>query len=409
MGSCLDRPTAREPDAQQCRTDCSDDEDCAEDEICLEFVNEEDELTAHCTTECTDGGEEDCSSDEDCFKVDADRFGCLGDKTEKYLGYQETILGKGYQPLVDTAELVARTGGRLEIHVNATTDSPESAAELVQYTLERQLPVSLWVLAMETFYFRATSSPPVLWQTGWDYSSEMRGYVSAIEDAYATHNAALPEGSEAVTVPPISISFSDAENEWQRVWDVGKEPDPLLSDSKPGISDELFSNGAVFTAIDSHWYVGDPSSTLDEAYRAANHQLVEDLAWNIDNWFLELGSDENLRPTMVFTEYNIQTTWRTALAMVHAAEFVDHQEDMDPVMQQFFKGLQQRRDRWDDRQIAAIAFHERSALAPGLGKEQIAAQDKAGDLFAAFAVQRDARKAFVAVGGEKLADCAVGR
>ncbi len=322
VGACLTRPTAREPEALQCRTDCSEDADCDTDQICLVFVTEDGESTGHCATECPGDEEDFCANDEDCFKADADRYGCLGEKTEKYLGYQENLLGKGYQPLADVAELVARTGGRLSIHVNATSDSPQSAAELATYTLAREFPVTLWVLALETFYFRAVTSPPVLWETGHDYSSEMRGYVSAIEDAYAAHNASLPEGESPVVVPPISISFSDAESEWQRVWDVGKESDPEASDSKPGIGDDVYANGAFFTAADAHWYVGDPSSTLDEARLAANHQLVEDIPWIIDDWFLALGSDEDLRPTMVFTEYNIQTTWRTALAMVHAAEFV---------------------------------------------------------------------------------------
>ena len=321
-GRCMTRPTAREPSAQQCRTDCNEDTDCGTGQICLQSTNEDDEITGHCATECPEDDEDFCASDEDCYKADSDRFGCLGDKTEKYLGYQETIMGKGYQPLVDVAELVARTGGRLEIHVNATSDSPESAAELVAYTLERDIPVSLWVLAMETFYFRATTSPPVMWETGYDYSNEMREYVSAIQNAYDTYNDELLEGKEPARVPPISISFSDGENEWQRVWDAGKELDPEATDNKPGIGDDVYANGSFFTAADAHWYVGTPSSTLDEARKAANHQLVEDLPGLIDEWFLPLASDDQLRPTMVFTEYNIQTTWRTALAMVHAAESV---------------------------------------------------------------------------------------
>jgi hypothetical protein len=322
VGSCETRPTAREPEALQCRADCSADSECDTDQICLQFTNEDGLSTGHCATECTESGEDACTGDEDCFKADADRYGCLGDKAEKYLGYQENIQGKGYQPLIDVAELVARTGGRLEIHVNAMTDSPASATELVTYTLERDIPVDLWVLAMESFYFRTTSSPPVMWESGDAYANDMRAYVTAIETAYEDHNDTLGEGQIEVDIPPISISFSDAENDWQRVWDIGKESDPDLSDSKPGIADNVYASGAFFTAADAHWYVGSPSSTLDEARLAANHQLVEDVTWNIDHWFLPLSSDETLRPTMVFTEYNIQTTWRTVLAMVHAAEFV---------------------------------------------------------------------------------------
>jgi|GEM_PF-6386621 len=318
---CLDRPTAREPDGQQCRVSCTSDEDCATNEICLTFENEDGESTGHCATECPEWDDSICASDEDCYKADADRYGCLGDKTEKYLGYQETILGKGFQPLVDTAELVARTGGDLVIHVNATTGSAEEAGDLATYALEKGIEVDLWAIALETFYFR-TPAPPTLWTEGEAYAEDLRAYVSAIETAYADFNAALPTSDAPIDVPPISISFSDAENTWQRVWDEGKTSDPEATDNNPGIEDSVHKNGAFFTAVDAHWYPGDPSSSMEEARKAINHQLIYDFDENINNWFLPKASDKTLRPTMVFTEYNIQTTWRSVMAMVHAVEFV---------------------------------------------------------------------------------------
>jgi len=313
--SCQPRPTGREPDAKQCWTPCTLDIDCGAEQICLVLTNEDGVDLGQCLATCPGGDDATCASDEDCFKVDADRFACMGDKTEKYLGYQETIKGKGYQPLVDTAELVERTGGRLEIHINGTSNSAAEAGALAEYVLEKGIKVDLYAIAIETFYFRKPT-PPTLWASGWDYAEDLRAHVAAIQQAH------LP-----LDAPPISISFSDAENSWQRVWDEGNESAPGAADSRPGIGDSVFANGAFFTAADAHWYPGEPATPLEEVPLLVNQQLTHDAPGLVDDWFLALGSGVDgdgaaLRPTMVFTEYNVQATWRTSLAMVHAAEFV---------------------------------------------------------------------------------------
>jgi len=320
--TCAPQPTPAEPDAYQCQRVCSQDGDCSSEEICL---------FEQCTLSCADssgtsGDDALCNpsggSTYECYSVDETTFGCLGGKVFSYLSYQETLLGKGYYTPGDMLRLTEVIGARSVMQVNAFTDTASSAHDLAEAILRRGERVDLWQLSSEPHNFRSANSPPTFWRAGADYAEDMLPYTAAIEQAYA---------NAGEVTPPIALAFSDAETEWQRGWDWGTDEvaEGASGDGRPGVGDHVFDNGRSFTAADFHWYPGGASSTVEEGAALAAEDLAELAPSIVDDYFLPLicadeggvCSDPD-EPEIAISEYNIQTTWRTAISAIHAAEFV---------------------------------------------------------------------------------------
>ena len=332
---CLPQPT----DAwlefdNQCQIPCTETANCSSGEVCL---------FEQCAPSCVNssGLADDtlCDPLRTCYRVDVGVHACVGAKVNKYISYRETLTGKGYQMVGDAARSAEILGADLAVHANAVTDSPDSIADLATSLLERGIDVRLWMLANEVFYFRSSGAPPTLWRHGSGYTASVAEYAAAIEGAYNTYNAGLAAAAQ-VPMPEVTISFSDAENAWQRVWDWGKDcmvgpigtdcsSPPGSADNKPGIGDWIYDNGLPFAGGDFHWYPGNPTTSLEEARELIAWDLPQVLESSIDDFYLPLlcadqggicADDED--PEITITEFNIQTTWHTALAAVHAAEFM---------------------------------------------------------------------------------------
>jgi len=315
----------------QCATDCYDPVlDHGDDQICeaLNFHIETDE----------NGNDVETSNQvtraRECYRyrgpsigdTSDDGFGCLGEKVASYLQYMEVTEGKGFYNMGDLIRLTEVVGAQLLIHINSVTDDPESAGDMARELINRGVDVGAYMLAIETFYFRSDKSPPTLWETGWEYGEDMEPYIEAIELAYSDNG---------LETPTISLSFSDHETAWQSVWDDGKDHalDPSAvwtsADNKPGLGDYIQANGRSFTGSDFHWYPGGGNTPFAEAEVLVNDHLPNYASQYIDDYYLPLScADTNGvcedpdDPEILVTEFNIQTTWGSTLAAVHASEFL---------------------------------------------------------------------------------------
>ncbi len=353
---CVLQPTEAEPDAKQCQTPCTVDSDCAGTDLCLfeqctnscavapngdddDSAGDDDDSAVGSNTVVFHGDDSLCSGSDVCYRLDAARHGCIGKKVSKYLSYNQTLSGKGSHPVGDVVRQAELVGAEVVITVNTRTDSAVSAGELATHLLTAGARVQLWQLDCEPFYMRSSQAPPTFWTDGADYVEDMELYMEALEAAYDTYNQPLPV-DEQVPLPLVSISFSDGETSWQRAWDWGKDcmagavgtdcgDPPGGADPRPGIGDWFADNGRAFSATDFHWYPGNASTTLPEARDLVAYDLPYELEYKLNNYFLPLTCADQgglcsdpLDPAVVISEYNIQTTWHSALAAVHAAEFV---------------------------------------------------------------------------------------
>ena len=334
--TCSPQPTAAHPDSHQCQRVCTpstETQDCDSGEIChfgqcaVPCIGEADDSTCEALDTSIDENGQPVENlvqrNRECAKDDStDRWGCVGSKVSNYLGYEEVVDGKGFSTLGDSVRFAESVGAQVLIHANSMTDSPESIYALANEVIDRNVDVGAWLLSLETFYFRSPNAPPTFWITGWDYAEDMERYITEIKRAYSEH---------ALDPPIITLAFSDHENDWQSVWDAGKDltVDPTATDNKPGIGDYIAANGRSFTASDFHWYPGSGSTPFAEAEVLANEDLQQHAISNIDDYFLPLScADTNgvcedpEDPKITVTEFNIQTTWSSALAAVHASEFM---------------------------------------------------------------------------------------
>ena len=331
---CAPQPTAAHPDSHQCQRLCTvatEAQDCESGEICmfgqcaLSCVGEADETTCEVLDTHEENGQtvqNKVQRNRECAKGDDGRYGCVGSKVNNYLGYEEVVSGKGFSTLGDFVRYTESVGAQLLVHANTMTDSPESAYELANELIDRQVDVGAWLLALETFYFRSPNAPPTFWLGGAEYGADMERYITEIKRAYS---------ERGVEVPLITLSFSDHENDWQSVWDVGKDQmvDPNGSDNQPGLGDYIAANGRSFTASDFHWYPGKASTDFSEAEVLVNLHLPNYAVQHVDDYFLPLSCADNGGvcddpddPKITVTEFNIQTTWSSGLAAVHASEFM---------------------------------------------------------------------------------------
>ena len=350
--SCAPQPTAAQPGTHMCQHVCTTTSDCDPGEICM---------FGQCATDCYEasighGDDQICEAlnthmeidenglqveirnqvtrDRECYHYKGpsigdtsdDGFGCLGDKVASYLQYMDVSEGKGFYSMGDLIRLTEVVGAQLLIHVNSITDSPESAGELARELIRREVDVGAYLMAIEVFYFRSDKSPPTFWENGWRYGEDMEAYTEAINLAYSENG---------LETPTITLSFSDHETDWQSVWDEGKDHaiDPSVvwtnTDNKPGLGDYINAHGRSFTGSDFHWYPGGGNTPLAEAEVIINDDLPNDTIQYIDDYFLPLSCadtngicDDPENPKVYVTEYNIQTTWGSTLAAVHASEFL---------------------------------------------------------------------------------------
>jgi len=333
--TCAPQPTAAHPETHQCQRVCTsatEAQDCDGGEICqygqcaMACIGEADVTTCQALDTYVDGDGNTQTykvlRKRECARGDDNRWGCVGSKVANYLGYEEVVSGKGFSTLGDFVRFGESVGAQILVHANSMTDSPESIYDLANEVIERQVDVGAWLLSLESFYFRSTNSPPTFWLTGWEYAADMERYITKIKQAYAEHN---------LNPPIITLAFSDHETDWQSVWDAGKDlvVDPTANDNKPGLGDYIAANGRNFTASDFHWYPGNGNTAFAEAEVLANEDLQQYANQNVDDYFLPLTcADTNGicedpdDPKITVTEFNIQTTWSSSLAAIHASEFM---------------------------------------------------------------------------------------
>jgi hypothetical protein len=350
--TCSPQPTAASPDDHMCQRVCSTTNDCGSGQICMfgqcavdcydAIIDHGDDqicedLNYHTVTDENGNSIEEQNQVErkrECYRYQGpslsdtsdDGFGCLGEKVAGYLQFMEVSEGKGFYNMGDLIRLTEVVGAQLLIHVNSVTDDSASAGDLARELIRREVEVGAYLLAIETFYFRSPNSPPTLWADGWSYGEDMEAYTEAINLAYSDNG---------LETPTISLSFSDHETSWQSVWDDGKDHalDPSVvwtnTDNKPGLGDYIQAHGRSFTGSDFHWYPGNGNTPLDEAEVTINDHLPNYAYQNIDDYYLPLSCadtngvcDDPENPEILVTEFNVQTTWGSTLAAVHASEFL---------------------------------------------------------------------------------------
>jgi uncharacterized protein (TIGR03437 family) len=102
------------------------------------------------------------------------------------------VNGKGGGSFVDAANRANFLGAKLIACVNAYTDTPESAGEMVAFAKANHIPVAVWELANEPYLFSG------FFPSGLDYVTKVKPYRDAIK-------AADPDAT-------VAIFFMDAGN-----------------------------------------------------------------------------------------------------------------------------------------------------------------------------------------------------
>jgi|GEM_PF-5476585 len=289
-------------------------------------------------------------------------------KYGKFLGYQETIAGKGFLKLTDFARFAQAVGARIVMVINTRTNggtheasTPESAGALADLVIERGYDVAVWELDTEPVYWSsAGGSQPQRYDGGYNYVEEMKPYFDAINDAY--ERAGIAEADR----PSINISTSDGgENENHALFDgvdyesVGEDCPPIAG-GELGVSgfgsddDPESTHSKYWTGWSHHWYTGhnsyfdDAGNTIDDEqdtgdlpdeadrfweifHEDVNYRVTQSALDLIDCYFLPVnglgGLNDSPASTLrgSITEYNLRFKvdfTDSAFSAVHAAESV---------------------------------------------------------------------------------------
>ncbi len=121
--------------------------------------------------------------------------------------------GKGGGSFVDAANRADFLGAKLIVCVNGFTDTPQSAGQMAAFAKANHIPVAVWELSNEPYFFKDSFS------SGADYVTKMKPYRDAIKaaDPNATVAIFFDDAGDAVANPPWNQSIASYPNPY---WDA---------------------------------------------------------------------------------------------------------------------------------------------------------------------------------------------
>ncbi len=88
------------------------------------------------------------------------------------------LAGKGGQQFLDVGNQAKLLGAQIVVDFNGYTDTPESAGAMVAFAKTNSIPVGVWELCNEPYFFT-----PLFFQSGADYAAQMKPFRDAIKAA----------------------------------------------------------------------------------------------------------------------------------------------------------------------------------------------------------------------------------
>ena len=173
-------------------------------------------------------------------------YAWMMDHQQQYLtGYQFTKM-KGPHRVYDLYQVLGSVGGKLVITVNAFTETPDIAAEMVRFCRNHHIEVEGYQFCNEP-YFYVPHRNRYWWNDGYDYARKMKPYADSIR------------GED----PSAKLALNCT---WDGIWGFMKE-----------IQQYQEEQGRYWDIFSKHSYaphIGG-SESFQSAYRRANSRLIE--------------------------------------------------------------------------------------------------------------------------------------
>jgi len=217
------------------------------------------------------------------------------------------VAGKGGSRISDFANLSSNLGvSKIVICVNAFTDTPESAATLAQYVKSNSIPVAVWELANEAYFYTG------FFKDATDYANKMKPFRDAIKSV----------DPKAV----VAIFFSDAGSP-NTSWDakLGAYPNPY------------------WDAVTYHMYPGTKSQTSYSALMSIANGALGSATAHVTSYLAGLNP-----PGMSYlvTEYASWSTLSPVPSMYEGVFAAEYMLRMSSLPQVKFVGMHELLDDW---------------------------------------------------------------
>lgn len=113
------------------------------------------------------------------------------------------LAGKGGQQFLDVGNEANVLGAQIIVDFNGYTDTPESAGQMVAFAKANNIPVAIWELCNEAYFFE-----PLFFQSGSDYAAQMKPFRDAIKAADPNAVVALFFSDPATQKPKWDSSLA---------------------------------------------------------------------------------------------------------------------------------------------------------------------------------------------------------
>jgi hypothetical protein len=153
--------------------------------------------------------------------------------------------GKGGQQFLDVGNQANFLGAKIIVDFNGYTDTPASAAGMVQFAQANNIPVAVWELCNEPYFFE-----PLFFQSGKDYAGKMKPFRDAIKAVDPNAVVALffsDAGSQRPAWDSSLVSYSP--QYWDAITYHFYGAETTGSDFNQWMTDEnanLYSNSASY-------------------------------------------------------------------------------------------------------------------------------------------------------------------
>jgi hypothetical protein len=200
-----------------------------------------------------------------------------GNKYDAFIKHNRISTSKGGTKLSDFKTLLDYTGARAIIVINAYTDSPESAADLVEFSIDNHIQVAYYQLTNEPYFFTREDKTeyPNAFLTGTDYLDKMKPYYDAIKEVDPNAIVAIMHSERGDKYEQFDEDIASYSNKY---WD----------------------------AVSFHAYSGGNGASYEESIKTLNDSL-DDIYHDVTNNIVNRNASDI--PVLI-TEFNT-ATWTT--------------------------------------------------------------------------------------------------
>jgi hypothetical protein len=203
------------------------------------------------------------------------------------------LAGKGGQQFLDVGNQAKLLGAQIIVDFNAYTDTPASAAAMVTFAKNNQIPVAVWELCNEAYFFTSSFFP-----TGADYATQMQPFYNAIK------------GADPNAI--VALFFSDPATQ-RPAWDKS-----LASYSPPDWDAIVYHfYGAQSSGTDFNQWMADENANLSNNSASYITQYVQPLIPTTSKFEIS-----EFNPTGGDLGSNPGITDGTVYGAVYAAEYI---------------------------------------------------------------------------------------